>query len=69
MADRLRVNKLLKVASWVASAGEARRALGRHSRHPAALAACAAVLAFGDKLSHACNQPGGELSRLCLLSE
>ena len=62
MADRLRVNKLLKVASWVASA-VARRvelwedttlvlppALATPLVLPPALAARAAVLALGDEL-------------------
>ncbi len=52
MADRLRVNKLvLKVASWVASAVARRVELWEDTLViPPALAARAAVLAFGDEL-------------------
>ncbi len=52
MADRLRVNKLvLKVASWVASAIARRVELWDDNLViPPALAARAAVLAFGDEL-------------------
>ncbi len=56
MADRLRVNKLvLKVASWVASwvASAILRRVelwGDNLINPPALAARAAVLAFGDEL-------------------
>ncbi len=52
MADRLRVNKLvLKVASWVASAFVRRVELWDAKLViPPALAARAAVLAFGDEL-------------------
>ena len=52
MADRLRVNKLvLKVASWVASAMARRVELWDDNLVvPPALAARAAVLAFGDEL-------------------
>ena len=51
MADRLRVNKLvLKVASWVASAVARRVELWEDTLViPPALAARAAVLAFGDE--------------------
>ncbi len=52
MTDRLRVNKLvLKIASWVASATLRRVELWDDSLViPPALAARAAVLAFGDEL-------------------
>ena len=52
MADRLRVNKLvLKIASWVASAMARRVELWDDNLViPPALAARAAVLAFGDEL-------------------
>ncbi len=52
VADRLRVNKLdLKVASWVASAMARRVELWDDNLVvPPALAARAAVLAFGDEL-------------------
>ncbi len=52
MADRLRVNKLvLKLASWVASAMARRVELWVDNLiFPPALAARAAVLAFGDEL-------------------
>jgi hypothetical protein len=52
VADRLRVNKLiLKIASWVASAVARRVELwGDNLVIPPALAARAAVLAFGDEL-------------------
>jgi hypothetical protein len=53
VADRLRVNKLvLKIASWVASAMARRVELWDDNRgvKPNALAARAAVLAFGDEL-------------------
>ena len=52
MADRLRVNKLvLKVASWVASAMARRVELWDDNLViPPALAARAAVLAYGDEL-------------------
>ncbi len=52
MADRLRVNKLvLKIASWVASATARRVELWDVNLViPPALAARAAVLAFGDEL-------------------
>ena len=52
-ADRLRVNKLiLKIASWVASAKARRVELWDDNRgvKPNALAARAAVFAFGDEL-------------------
>ena len=52
VADRLRVNKLvLKIASWVASATARRVELWDDNLViPPALAARAAVLAFGDEL-------------------
>ncbi len=52
MADRLRVNKLvLKIASWVASAVARRVELWDDTLViPPALAARAAVFAFGDEL-------------------
>jgi hypothetical protein len=52
MADRLRVNKLvLKIASWVSSAVARRVELWDDTLViPPALAARAAVLAFGDEL-------------------
>jgi hypothetical protein len=52
VADRLRVNKLmLKIASWVASAVARRVELWDDNLViPPALAARAAVLAFGDEL-------------------
>ncbi len=52
MADRLRVNKLvLKIASWVASAMLRRVELWDDNLViPPAIAARAAVLAFGDEL-------------------
>ena len=52
VADRLRVNKLvLKIASWVASAMARRVELWDDNLViPPALAARAAVLAFGDEL-------------------
>ncbi len=52
MADRLRVNKLvLKIASWVASAMARRVELWDDNLViPPAVAARAAVLAFGDEL-------------------
>jgi hypothetical protein len=52
VADRLRVNKLiLKIASWVASAVARRVELWDDTLViPPALAARAAVLAFGDEL-------------------
>jgi hypothetical protein len=51
--DRLRVNKqVLKIASWVASAMARRVELWDDNLViPPALAACAAVLAFGDELT------------------
>ncbi len=52
MADRLRVNKLVpKIASWVASATPRRVELWDDNLVvPPALAARAAVVAFGDEL-------------------
>ena len=67
MADHLSINKLaLKLPPWVALCdGEARRALKNELVPPPALAARAAVFAFGDELlvlpdhGFAWRTPGG----------